>query len=63
MHKTLKTFPHGTVRASFGYQNSIEQVETFAHALKKIISHHYNKTPIQRPVYNNTHVESIGALQ
>ncbi|MFA6066743.1 MAG: aminotransferase class V-fold PLP-dependent enzyme [Candidatus Babeliaceae bacterium] len=40
IHATLQTFPHGTVRVSFGYQNSYEQVDCFIYALKKIIYQH-----------------------
>lgn len=41
IHKALNTFPHGTVRASFGYQNSCEQVDEFIYALKNIMSKNY----------------------
>ena len=41
IHKTLKTFPNGTVRASFGYKNNYEEVDTFIIALKNIILKHY----------------------
>lgn len=42
IHKNLNTFPHGTVRASFGYQNSYEQIDQFICALKNIIFQYYN---------------------
>ena len=36
-HKTLKTYPHGTVRFSFGYFNSMDDVEYIAESLKEIL--------------------------
>lgn len=42
IHQTLKTFPHGTIRVSFGYQNFPEQIDKFISALKNIIFKHYN---------------------
>jgi len=35
-HKTLGTYPEGTVRASMGYFNTLEDVETVAAAIRKI---------------------------
>lgn len=37
-HKTLGTYPHGTIRFSFGYFNTIDEVEYIAQALKEIIN-------------------------
>lgn len=36
-HKTLKTFPKGTVRFSFGYFNEIEEVDYVIDAIHKVI--------------------------
>lgn len=36
-HKTLGTFPHGTVRFSFGYFNTIEDVNTAIKAIKEVL--------------------------
>jgi selenocysteine lyase/cysteine desulfurase len=36
-HKTLKTYPHGTVRFSFGYFNTMEEVEYSMQAIKELI--------------------------
>lgn len=36
-HKTLGTFPQGTVRFSFGYATTLEQVEYAANAIKKTL--------------------------
>ena len=36
-HKTLNTFPKGTVRFSFGYFNTEEEVDYIVDAIKKII--------------------------
>ena len=36
IHKTISTFPHGTVRVSLGYKNSLQEIETFINAIKKI---------------------------
>lgn len=36
-HKTLKTFPRGTLRFSFGYHNTPEEVEKVLKAMKEII--------------------------
>jgi len=36
-HKTLGTFPQGTIRFSIGYHNSIEEIEYALNALKKIL--------------------------
>ena len=36
-HRTLDTFPHGTVRFSFGYFNTIDEVEYIVHAIKEIL--------------------------
>lgn len=38
IHRTLNTFPHGTVRVSLGYNNSLQEVDTLIDALKKICS-------------------------
>ncbi len=35
-HKTLGTYPHGTVRASLGYFNSADEVDYFIRSLTKI---------------------------
>jgi len=35
-HKTLNTYPHGTVRFSFGYFNSIDDVEYIIQSIKEI---------------------------
>ena len=36
-HKTMGTFPQGTIRFSFGYANTMEDVETTLSALKEIL--------------------------
>ena len=36
-HKTLNTYPHGTVRFSFGYFNTIDDVEYITQSLKEIL--------------------------
>lgn len=36
-HRTLGTFPHGTVRFSFGYFNTMEDVKSVAGAIHKIL--------------------------
>lgn len=36
-HKCLGTFPQGTVRFSFGYGNTMDEVDTVLHALHQII--------------------------
>ncbi len=36
IHKTINTLPHGTVRISFGFQNSIEEVDLLVQAIKNI---------------------------
>jgi len=36
-HKTLKTYPHGTVRFSFGYFNTPDEIKYIADSIKKII--------------------------
>ena len=36
-HKTLNTYPNGTVRFSFGYFNSMDEVEYIAQSIKKIL--------------------------
>jgi len=41
-HKTLKTFPEGTVRISMGYFNTLEEVETAANAVRRIASREYS---------------------
>ncbi|MBW1780434.1 MAG: aminotransferase class V-fold PLP-dependent enzyme [Deltaproteobacteria bacterium] len=35
-HKTLKTFPDGTVRISMGYFNTLEEIDITAHAVRRI---------------------------
>ena len=35
-HKTLGTFPAGTVRFSFGYRNTLQQVDTALTALRDL---------------------------
>ena len=37
-HKTLGTFPQGTVRFSFGYATTMEEVEYAAQAIKNVLS-------------------------
>ena len=37
-HKTLGTFPHGTVRFSFGYFNTINEVKATASAIDKVMN-------------------------
>ena len=36
-HKTLGTYPHGTVRFSFGYFNTIDEVDYIVHSIKEIL--------------------------
>jgi selenocysteine lyase/cysteine desulfurase len=36
-HRTINTFPHGTVRASVGPYNTQEDIETLIHAVSEII--------------------------
>ncbi len=36
-HKSLKTFPNGTVRISFSYFNTIEEVQYTIDAIKLLI--------------------------
>ncbi|MCL2217130.1 MAG: aminotransferase class V-fold PLP-dependent enzyme [Defluviitaleaceae bacterium] len=36
-HKTLKTYPHGTVRFSFGYFNTPGEIDYIAQAIKEIV--------------------------
>jgi len=36
-HKTLNTYPHGTVRFSFGYFNTMDEVEYIALSIKDIL--------------------------
>ena len=36
-HKTLGTYPNGTVRFSFGYFNTIDDVEYITHSIKEIL--------------------------
>ncbi|MCL1875850.1 MAG: aminotransferase class V-fold PLP-dependent enzyme [Synergistaceae bacterium] len=36
-HKTLNTYPHGTVRFSFGHFNTLDEIEYIAQALKEIL--------------------------
>ena len=40
-HKTLKTFPEGTIRISMGYFNTLEEVEIAANAIRRIASREY----------------------
>ena len=35
-HRTLETFPHGTVRFSFGYFNTMDEVEYIVHSIKEV---------------------------
>ena len=35
-HKTLGTYPMGTVRFSFGWQNTVQQVDTALLALSRL---------------------------
>jgi len=37
-HKTLGTYPHGTVRFSFGHLNTAEEVEYIAASVKEVLS-------------------------
>jgi len=37
-HKTLKTYPHGTVRFSFGYFNTMEDVEYSVQAIRELVN-------------------------
>lgn len=37
-HKTIGSFPAGTLRFSFGYQNTLDDVKTILHALQEIAS-------------------------
>jgi cysteine desulfurase family protein len=37
-HKTIGTFPQGTLRFSFGYQNTAQDVETILTALREIVA-------------------------
>jgi cysteine desulfurase family protein len=41
-HKTLKTFPEGTVRISMGYFNTIEEMEITAKAVRRIAKREYS---------------------
>ena len=41
-HKTLKTFPEGTVRISMGYFNTLEEIEITANAVRRIASREYS---------------------
>jgi len=36
-HKTMGTFPQGTIRLSFGFRNTMEDVERAVHALQEIL--------------------------
>ncbi|MCL2378490.1 MAG: aminotransferase class V-fold PLP-dependent enzyme [Defluviitaleaceae bacterium] len=36
-HKTLGTYPHGTVRFSFGYFNTVDEVEYIVQSLKELL--------------------------
>ena len=38
-HQTLKTYPKGTIRFSFGYSNTAEEVTFTLHAMKQILQH------------------------
>jgi len=35
-HKALETFPHGTVRCSFGYKNTEAEIDKLLDALRNI---------------------------
>jgi len=35
-HKTLRSFPEGTIRISMGYFNTLEEMEITANAIRKI---------------------------
>lgn len=37
-HKTLNTFPEGTIRFSFGYRNTEQEVETALRAIREILA-------------------------
>ena len=36
-HKTLNTYPHGTIRFSFGYFNTMDDVEYISQSIKEIL--------------------------
>jgi len=36
-HKTLKSYPHGTVRFSFGYFNTMDEIDYIAQSLQEIV--------------------------
>jgi len=38
-HKTLGTYPHGTVRFSFGYFNTLDEIGYIARAIRQLIKH------------------------
>ena len=38
-HKTLGTYPRGTVRFSFGHLNTLEEIEHIIFALKEVLAH------------------------
>ena len=38
-HKTLGTYPTGTLRFSFGWNNTTAEVSVALHALKEVLSH------------------------
>lgn len=42
-HKTINTYPHGTVRISLGHKNNYNEVDEFVKALKAIITTHCSK--------------------
>lgn len=37
-HKTLGTFPEGTIRFSFGYENTFDEIDEAVEAIKKIVN-------------------------
>lgn len=41
-HKTLKTFPEGTIRVSTGYFNTLEEIAIVANAIRRIASREYS---------------------
>ena len=38
-HKTLETYPTGTLRFSFGWNNTAEEVNVALQALKEVLAH------------------------
>lgn len=59
VHKMLGTYPHGTVRLSFGYNNTYEQIDILVGALKSIIKE-YAQPDFLVSSHKNFHKESTG---